>query len=145
MVAINSNVPAGISSAVPAVDNTDGRDDEDSLQTNQAPPLYESPRLKGYITLLSSSVYNYISAKDQTLISGEPVDWCLAQYDLSLLTDDPRPNAARIRYAMTAAVITIMITCAVIFIHFISFTGIGNKLWLKVSALCLMFCLSQCY
>ncbi|KAL3777097.1 hypothetical protein ACHAWO_010469 [Cyclotella atomus] len=132
MVAINSNVPAGISSAVPAVDNTDGRDDEDSLQTNQAPPLYESPRLKGYITLLSSSVYNYISAKDQTLISGEPVDWCLAQYDLSLLTDDPRPNAARIRYAMTAAVITIMITCAVIFIHFISFTGIGNKLWLKM-------------
>lgn len=106
-------------------------DAEDQLETQH--PLYQSPRLKGYITLLSSSVYNYISADNQTLtVEYQPVDWCMAQYDLSLLTEDPRPNISRIRYAMTAAVITIMITCAVIFAHVISITGLGNALCAKV-------------
>lgn len=113
------------------VNNPVADDAEDPLETQH--PLYQSPRLKGYITLLSSSVYNYISADNQTL-TGEyqAVDWCIAQYDLSILTEDPRPNMSRIRYAMTAAVITIMITCAVIFVHVISITGLGNGLWTKV-------------
>jgi hypothetical protein len=144
MVANREDVPANSSAeqshAASNAASSVGADNEDSSQTT---PLYESPRLKGYITLLSSSVYNYISAKDQTLTTGEPVDWCLAQYDLSLLTDDPRPNSARIRYAMTAAVITIMITCAIILIHFVSITGIGNKLWSKVSVFRLVFSLSN--
>ena len=107
----------------------------DSLQTHPTPPLYESPRLKGYITLLSSSVYNYISARDQTLsLEDQPVDWCLAQYDLGILLEDPRPDMSRLRYAMAAAVITIMITSFVIFIHLVSITGLGNKLWSKVSS-----------
>ena len=115
----------------PSLDASNNEENEDC--TNPVAPLIESPRLKGYITLLSSSVYNYISAKDQTLtVADQPIDWCLAQYDLGRLVEDPRPNAARIRYAMTAAVITIMITCAVIFIHFISITGLGNNLWIKV-------------
>eukprot|EP00956_Cyclotella_meneghiniana_P021478 scaffold39221_cov19-Cyclotella_meneghiniana.AAC.1 len=114
-------------------DSNNPNEAADSLQPpHPEPPLYQSPRLKGYIALLSSAVYNYISAKDQTLsLEDQPVDWCLAQYDLGMLLEDPRPDMSRLRYAMAAAVITIMITCVVIFIHLISITGLGNKLWSK--------------
>ena len=121
-------------------DSNNPNDAADSLQPpHPEPPLYQSPRLKGYIALLSSAVYNYISAKDQTLsLEDQPVDWCLAQYDLGVLLEDPRPDMSRVRYAMAAAVITIMITCVVIFIHLISITGLGNKLWSKVSLVPIM-------
>jgi hypothetical protein len=124
-------------------------EDDDNVEngaseTHPMPPLHQSPRLKGYITLLSSAVYNYISADNQTLtVSDQPIDWCLAQYDLTRFAEDPRPNLARLRYAMTAAVITILITCTVIFIHFISITGLGNKLWSKVCVILLLYYLLQ--
>jgi hypothetical protein len=116
-------------------------DNEDSFGTN---PLHESPRLKGYITLLSSAVFNYISADKQSMtVEDRSIDWCLAQYDMSMLIEDPSPNQARIRYSKAAAVITIIIACAVIFIHFISITELGNKLWSDVSY-CFIVCSRTC-
>ncbi|KAL7488597.1 hypothetical protein ACHAW6_014186 [Cyclotella cf. meneghiniana] len=123
------------SSTAPATENVENDDqNEKSSETPlPPPPLYRSPRLKGYITMLSASIYNAISADDQAFsVEGEAVDWCLAQYDLGKLGDDPRQNLSGLRYAKAAAIISSLVTAAIILIHFVSITGLGIELWSKM-------------
>eukprot|EP00804_Cyclotella_cryptica_P011850 CCRYP_015359-RA/>CCRYP_015359-RA protein AED:0.06 eAED:0.06 QI:124/0.83/1/1/0.66/0.71/7/2939/507 len=122
------------STTAPNTDNNVENDDSNENSSEATPPpLYQSPRLKGYITMLSASIYNFISASDRTFsFEEETVDWCLAQYDLGKLGDDPRQNLTGLRYAKAAAMITSLVTGAVILIHFVSITGLGNKLWSRM-------------
>ncbi len=122
-------------------DPVDNRNDHSSIDDEEAnstsssplPPLYKSSRLKGYITLLITAVYNYAAAANIAPTISEEIDWCLFVDDLGRFAVQDVQNQSRVRFAKSSAMITEIISGFIIIVHLDIFTGLGDKIWNKVN------------
>ena len=140
----NENPPSPLSTDVSSPD--DAVDSESSSSSSSPPPLYQSSRLKGYITLLISAVYNYIALadiNDAYEAEKNASNLCLYIEDLSRFANNiPTEMQSRIRYAKSSALITLIVTGFVISVHLDVCTGLEKKVWKMVRSMCVIYCVS---
>ncbi|KAL7531553.1 hypothetical protein ACHAXR_006752 [Thalassiosira sp. AJA248-18] len=115
-------------------ENENGSDDDNSFSSPPA-PLHHSSRLKGYITLLVSALYNYMAAAAKH--HGAEVKFlttlCIDFDDLKHNTDIPTgtTTSSRLKFSMACSMITVIITCAIILCHFDFCTPLRKSVWPK--------------
>jgi len=116
---------------------------EDCAPSADCEPLCRSSSVKGYILLLVSASLNFeavvrLSRTKETFTNESltEIDWCSVLdnlgsfYDFVLIKRGDLD--AKIRYAMAASGMTIIISGFVILCYFDLFTGLGKTLWPKV-------------
>ena len=83
-------------------------DDNDSTSSQEEEPLYHSSRLKGYMTLFVSSLYNYMAAVDKKngVINDKFTNLCLEMDDLGNFVEREYNDLSRLRYTMACSMIT---------------------------------------
>lgn len=112
-------------------------ENEATYQSQSSPPpsrpLFKSSRLKGYITLLVSAIYNFISVNDGYLqVVPSSVNLCLLLDDISRSEKHLDFDEGRVQYANSVSTITIIVAGAVMLIHLDVVTGLDEKLWKKM-------------
>ncbi|KAL9179778.1 hypothetical protein ACHAXT_007748 [Thalassiosira profunda] len=114
-------------------DSTPADNDDDASSAATPVPLHHSTRLKGYMTLLVSAIYNYIAAHDNLsdTTAGVMSNMCIYYDNLGNLVETPLRSAERVRFAMATSMITIIVTCAIILAHFDFCTPLRKSLWPK--------------
>lgn len=142
----NDNDPPPSPLSGDTADNLPAGADEEANSTSSSPrpPLYKSSRLKGYITLLITAVYNYAAAASIAPTRLEEIDWCLFVDDLGRFAVQDVENQSRVRFAKSSAMITEIISAIIIIVHLDIFTGLGDNIWNKVHIYrCARYCRSH--
>lgn len=97
--------------------------------------LHQSTRLKGYITLLTAAIYNFISAREKVLLDNATYQGienvCTYVHNLRSLFRSPPGDATRLRLSMSVSMITVIITGSIVIVHFDKFTPM-RKFWRAV-------------
>ena len=91
-----------------ANDDNDNDGDNDSTSSQEEEPLYHSSRLKGYMTLFVSSLYNYMAAVDKKngVINDKFTNLCLEMDDLGNFVEREYNDLSRLRYTQACSMIT---------------------------------------
>jgi len=94
--------------------------------------LHRSTRLKGYITLLTAAIYNFISAREKVLLDSATnqgiENVCTYVHNLRNLFRTPPGDVKRLRLSMSVAMITAIITGFIVIIHLDKVTPM-RKFW----------------
>ena len=88
--------------------DADDNDDNDSTSSQEEEPLYHSSRLKGYMTLFVSSLYNYMAAVDKKngVINDKFTNLCLEMDDLGNFVEREYKDLSRLRYTLGCSMCT---------------------------------------
>lgn len=118
----------------PAADGAEEEEDATPENNTNPPPIRRSTRLKGYITLFVSALYNYMAAADK--LNGSPSNerlatLCITYDHLSNLVPIRSPNDSRLKYTMSCSMITIILTGIILLIHLDFITPLRKSLWPK--------------
>lgn len=105
--------------------------EDDGSSTIPPQPLYHSTRLKGYIVLFVSALYNFMAAADAGYV-GISSNLCLEMDHLGSFADNIYTNESKLRYAESVSLITIIITGLIILCHFDLCTPLRKNVWPKV-------------
>ena len=103
-----SSSPPRVSFQNEDANNDNDNDDNDDTSSSQDEPLYHSSRLKGYMTLFVSALYNYMAAVDQKngVINDKFTNLCLEMDDLGNFVEREYNDLSRLRYTMACSMIT---------------------------------------
>ena len=124
----NDNPPRISFQNDPPTEDNNGDGDVDET----TPSLHQSPRLKGYITLFVSALYNYFAASGKfDRDGGKLTKTCLyLDYWAELGGQNTYTNTRRLRFSMACSTITMIISSGIILVHFDFCTPL-RKTWPK--------------
>jgi len=116
-------------------DGDGGEDNDDGEEEEPPEPLYRSSRLKGYMTLLVSALYNYFAASDKYhgRENGAKLpnnNICLDNF-LTSIGHQPYTDDENLPYTMATSMATVVITSLIILCHFDFCTPLRKNVWPK--------------